>query len=80
MPAEEGLGFDVDQGVLPHKEPREQNHRQASGVGRPPGLDLAFQIESQLFAKKSVFWFEGRTRTRPEQQESENVPGEIKKD
>ncbi len=27
MPAEEGLGLDVDQGILPCKKPREQNHR-----------------------------------------------------
>jgi hypothetical protein len=79
MPTEEGLGLDADQSALPGEEPREKNHRQTSRVGRPPRFGLALQVESQLLAKENVLRFEGRARTRAEQQESESVPGEIKK-
>ena len=79
MPAEEGLGFDVDQSILPCEEPREQNHGQASGVRSPSRFDLALQVESQLFPKEHIFRFECSARTRPQKQESQNVLGQIKK-
>ena len=79
MPAEEGLGLDVDQSVLPCEEPREQNHGQASGVRSPSRFDLALQIESQLFPKENILRFESSGRTRPQKQEPQNVLGQIKK-
>ena len=80
MPAEEGLGLDVDQSVLPCEESREQNHGQAGSVGSPSRFDLALQVESQLFSKENIFRFECSVRTRPQKQESQNVLGQIKKD
>ena len=80
MPAEEGLGLDVDQSVLPCEEPREQNHGQASGVRSTSRFDLALQIESQLFPKENILRFESSGRTRPQKQEPQNVLGQIKKD
>ena len=80
MPAEEGLGLDVDQSVLPCEESREQNHGQAGSVGSPTRFDLALQIESQLFPKENIFRSEGSARTRPQKQESQNVLGQINKD
>ena len=79
MPAEEGLGLDVDQSVLPWEEPREQNHGQAGSVCSPPRFDLALQVESQLFPQENIFRFEGSARTRPQKQEPQNVLGQIKK-
>jgi hypothetical protein len=80
MPAEEGLGLDVDQSVLPCEESRAQNHGQAGRVGSPSRFDLALQIESQLFPKEDIFRSEGSARTHPQKQESQNVLGQIKKD
>jgi hypothetical protein len=80
MPAEEGLGLDVDQSVLPCEKPREQNHGQAHSVRGPSRFDLALQVESQLFPQENIFRFEGSGRTRPQTQESQNVLGKIKKD
>jgi hypothetical protein len=69
MPAEEGLGFDDDQSISAGKEPRKQNQGQAGGIARAAWFRLTFQVESQLFAKENVFRFEGRIRTRPEEEE-----------
>src|SRR4029077_16543297 len=79
MPAEEGLGLDVDQGILPCKKPREQNHRYSSGVGRPSRLSLALQVEGQLFTEENIFRFEGSARTRPQQYELQSALGQIEK-
>ena len=80
MPAEEGLGLDVDQSVLPCEEPREQNHGQAGSVRSPSRFDLALQVESQLFPKEHIFRLEGSARTRPQKKEPQNVLSQIKKD
>jgi len=80
MPPEEGFGFDADQSVLPRKQPREQNHRQSGRIIRSAGFNFAFEVESQLFAKENVFRFNRSTQTRPQQQKSQSVPGEIKND
>jgi hypothetical protein len=66
MPADQGLGFDNDQGISPIDETRPEEEGETGGVVWSSRLDSPLLIEGQLLSQKQDFRAQGCARAEQE--------------
>ena len=69
MPLEKGRRLDDHERVAPVEEFGQGDHDEPESGCRAPWLVLAFDIESELFAKEEVFSEECSAQRKPESDE-----------
>jgi hypothetical protein len=77
MPANQGLGFDDDQGLFPIAEARPEDKRETGRVVQSSRLDLPLLIEGQLLSQEQNLRAQGCARAEQETEEKKYVPGQI---
>ena len=71
MPAEEGIGLDVHQGVTPGEQATQNYHNQPSGIIGVVWLHLPLLKQGKLFAQEEVLGSECAARPGDEDEEVE---------
>ena len=74
MPANQGLGFDDDQGLFPIAEARPEDKGETGGVVQSSWLDLPLLKEGQLLSQKQDLRAQGCARAEQETEEKKYVP------
>ena len=77
LPADQGLGFDDDQGVFPIAEARPKDEGETGRVVRSSRLDLPLLIEGQLLSQEQNLRAQGCARAEQETEEKKCVPAQI---
>ena len=77
MPANQGLGFDDDQGLFPIAEARPEDERETGGVVQSSRLDLSLLIEGQLLSQEQDLRAQGCARAEQETEEKKSVRDQI---
>ena len=73
VPAEEGIGFDVHQGVTPREHAPQNDHNQPRGIVSAVWLELALLEQGELFAQEKVLGSQCAARPGSEQQETDEI-------
>ena len=76
MPADEGIGLDVHQGITPREQAAEHHHSQPDGIIGPSRLHLPLLEEGKLLSQKEVLGCQCAVRPHTEREET----GEIVRD
>jgi hypothetical protein len=76
VPAEEGIGLDVHQGVTPREHTAQYHHHQSCGIVHSVWLHLALLEESELFAQEEVLGSECAARPGNEHKETNEIAGD----
>jgi hypothetical protein len=77
MPANQGLGFDDDQGLFPIAEARPEDQGETGGVVQSSWLDLPLLIEGQLLSQEQNLRAQGCAQAEQEKEEKKPVRYQI---
>ena len=77
MPANQGLGFDDDQGLFPIAEARPEDETDTGRVVQSSRMDLSLLIEGQLLSQEQDLRAQGCSRAEQETEEKKSVRGQI---
>jgi hypothetical protein len=73
VPAEEGIGLDIDQGVTPREHAAQNHHNQSRGIMGPGCFQLALLKQRELFAQIEVLGCQCAARPRTEHEEANEI-------
>jgi hypothetical protein len=77
MPANQGLGFDDDQGLFPITKARPEDKRETGRVVQSSRLDLSLLIKGQLLSQEQDLRAQGCARAEQEKEEKKRVRYQI---
>src|SRR5215471_10696080 len=73
VPAEEGIGLDVHQGVTPREHAAQYHHHQSRGIMRPAWLHLPLLKQREPFSQIQVLGCKCAARPRSEHEETDEI-------